>query len=233
MAGRPDGIGLLLGYTCVISHHRDPSSGGPVMTARNHTEPDPSDVARFERVILASPILAPILREWEAIALPDCWLVAGALAQTVWNDSFGFEPDYGVKDVDLVYFDKSELSEHAEAEHEARIRQMFSGQGVTIDVKNEARVHLWYSGKFGGEILPYTSTRHAITTFPTTATAIGVQPAGSELLISAPFGLDDLFDAIVRPNKAQITPAIYVAKVNRWRAFWPGLRIADWSNDLV
>jgi hypothetical protein len=204
-----------------------------VMISHKFAEPDPADVARLERLILASPILAPIVRQWEAIALPDCWLVAGALAQTVWNDTFGFEPNYGVKDVDLVYFDLSDLSEAAEAEHEARIRQMFSGHGITIDVKNEARVHLWYSRKFGNEISPYTSTRHAITTFPTTATSIGVQPTGSALLISAPFGLDDLFKTIVRPNKMKITSAVYAAKVSRWRAFWPRLRIVDWSDDSI
>lgn len=198
------------------------------MTSHHHPDPGSSGVSRLERLILASPILAPIVRQWEAIALPDCWLVAGALAQTVWNDAFGFAPDYGVRDVDLVYFDASDLSEDAEAEHETRIRQMFSGRGITIDVKNEARVHLWYSRKFGSEISPYTSTRHAITTFPTTATAIGVQPAGTALLIAAPFGLDDLFDTIVRPNKLQITRAIYATKVMRWRAHWPRLRIVDW-----
>jgi uncharacterized protein len=202
------------------------------MISHNRAEPVPSSsAARLQRIILASPILAPIVGQWDAIALPDCWLVAGAIAQAVWNDIFGLEPDYGVKDVDLVYFDGADLSPNAEAEHEARVRQICSGQGISIDVKNEARVHLWYARKFGGEIAPYTSTRHAITTFPTTATAIGVQPAGSELLISAPFGLADLFATIVRPNKVQISPAIYAAKVMRWRALWPRLKIVDWSDN--
>jgi hypothetical protein len=195
----------------------------------SHNEPDRCGGTRLERLILANPILAPIVRGWDAVALPDCWLVAGALAQTVWNDAFRFEPDYGVKDVDLVYFDAADLSEAAEAKHEARIRRTFSACGINLDVKNEARVHLWYSRKFGSEISPYTSTGHAIATFPTTATAIGVQPARSELLIAAPFGLGDLFNAMVRPNKVQITPAIYAAKVRRWRTLWPALRIADWS----
>ena len=203
------------------------------MISHKHAEPDPAHAARLERLILASPILAPIVRQWEAIALPDCWLVAGALAQTVWNNAFGFDPDYGMKDIDLVYFDGSDLSEAAEADHEARIRHMFSGRGITIDVKNEARVHLWYSRKFGSEISPYTSTRHAIAIFPTTATAIGIQPAAPELLISAPFGLDDLFESVVRPNKMKITPAIYAAKVTRWRALWPRLRIVDWLDDFI
>jgi uncharacterized protein len=189
------------------------------------TEPDASDVVRLDRIVMGSPVLAPILRQWTKIALPDCWLVAGAITQAVWNDAFGLDPEYGVADVDLVYFDASDLSEDSEAAHAARIAGLFADLGVKIDVKNEARVHLWYSAKFGYEIAPYTSTRHAISTFPTTATATGVQPG---LIVSAPFGLSDLFDKIVRPNKVQITRAIYEAKVNRWRAVWPRLTIVDW-----
>ena len=36
---------------------------------------------------------------------PVCWLASGALAQSVWNHAFGFAPEHGVSDVDLVYFD--------------------------------------------------------------------------------------------------------------------------------
>jgi uncharacterized protein len=194
---------------------------------------DPADAARLERIVLASPILAPILGQWPEISLPDCWLVAGAVTQTVWNDAFGLGSGHGVKDIDLVYFDAADLSENTEAEHAARIKELFADLGVKIDVKNEARVHLWYAGNFGYGIAPYTSTYHAISTFPTTATAIGVQPAGTGLVIAAPFGLSDLFDTIVRPNKIQITRAVYEAKVARWRAAWPALRIVDWMDPPV
>jgi hypothetical protein len=49
-----------------------------------------------------SPVLGPILERWREIALPDCWLVAGAVAQTVWNGSFKLPPTHGLADVDLV-----------------------------------------------------------------------------------------------------------------------------------
>jgi uncharacterized protein len=185
---------------------------------------------RLERLVLASPILGTIVRRWAEIALPDCWLVAGAVVQTVWNDMFVLPPDHGLADVDLVYFDGSDLSEHAEAAHEARIRRLFADIGVRIDVKNEARVHIWYAAKFGNDLAPYTSTAHAISTFPTTATAIGVQPTPNGLRISAPFGLSDLFDAVVRPNKVQASRAVYEAKVARWRAQWPRLKIKNWTD---
>ena len=46
--------------------------------------------------------------------------------------------------------------------------------------------------------------------------------------VYAPFGLNDLFAMIVRPNKVQITEAIYQAKVARWTACWPRLEVIPW-----
>ena len=100
---------------------------------------------------------------------------------------------------------------------------------MTFDVKNEARVHLWYEAKFGYAIEPYRSTEAAIATFPTTAAAIGVRVAGGRFEVSAPIGLAELNNLIVRPNKAQITAEIYQAKVARWRALWPDLDIRPWD----
>lgn len=188
----------------------------------------PADIARLERIVRASPVLSPIFDRWSAIALPDCWLVAGALAQAVWNDVHGFASDHGLSDIDLVYFDEGDLSEAGEAREANRLQRLFCALPVRLDIKNEARVHLWYEARFGSAISSYTSTAHAIATFPTTATAIGIQPAPSGLVISAPFGLSDLFSLIVRPNKAQITRSIYEAKAARWRTLWPRLTIIEW-----
>lgn len=161
--------------------------------------------------------------------MPDCWLVAGVLAQTVWNDAFGLPSTHGISDIDLVYFDGDDLSEEAEARHSKRIRDLFFDLGMWFDVKNEARVHLWYAVKFGNAIAPYVSTEDAITTFPTTATAIGVQPGPGVLRVSAPCGLSDLLGLIVRPNKKQITQSVYDAKVAKWLALWPRLRVIPWN----
>ncbi len=180
-------------------------------------------------IIRKSPLLAPILEHWNQIALPDAWLVAGAIAQTVWNHAFGLSPTHGISDIDVVYFDRDDLSEEAEAGHAARIGHLFFDLPVRVDVKNEARVHLWYEEKFGNPIEPYGSAEEAIATFPTTATAIGVRPSREGLEVSAPFGLADLMSLVVRANKAQITREIYERKAERWRAGWPGLKIESWD----
>jgi hypothetical protein len=46
--------------------------------------------------------------------LPDAWLVAGCLFQTVWNLQAGRDATAGIKDYDLFYFDDADLSEQAE-----------------------------------------------------------------------------------------------------------------------
>src|SRR5260370_40606051 len=74
-----------------------------------------------------------------------------------------------------------------------RLRCRFTRLSLKLDVKNEARVHLWYEEKFGYPIPPYRSTAAAIATFPTTATSIGVRWCGGRLECCAPYGLDDLF----------------------------------------
>ncbi|MGR9156264.1 nucleotidyltransferase family protein [Rhizobium leguminosarum] len=128
----------------------------------------------------------------------------------------------------MVYFDANDLSEDAEVEHSARVRRAFSDLPVWIDVKNEARVHLWYEGKFGYPIKPYSSTTDAIATFPTTATAVGLRPGNGSLDLCAPFGLSDLLGGVVRPNKRQIRREIYEQKVGRWIEVWPGLGVVGW-----
>ena len=177
---------------------------------------------------LSSPLLRPVLDRWDEVALPSCWLVAGAVAQTVWNAKLGNLLEYGIRDLDIVYFDRGTLDRESELAEEARIRSLFQDVAAAFDVKNEARVHLWYEKRFGQPIVPYRSTEDAIATFPTTATAIGIRPADGGIDVTAPFGLDDLLALRVRPNKRQITRARYDAKVARWKETWPQLRIIDW-----
>ena len=147
--------------------------------------------------------LTEILERFEEIALADSWLVAGSIAQTIWNLGCGQPAEIGLKDVDLIYFDEQDLSFDAEASHERRLRDLFRRLPIKLDVKNEARVHLWYEERFGYAIKPYLSSADAIATFPTTATAVGVRRIRGKLECYAPFGLEDLFGLIVRPNKGR------------------------------
>jgi uncharacterized protein len=190
-----------------------------------------SQVAELDRLLRASPVVGPLLDALPAWRLPDCYVGAGAVAQTVWNAAHGYDLGDGIKDADIVYFDPGDLSAESEKRAEDLVARSVPSLGVEVDLTNEARVHLWYERRFGVPLEPYGSSEAAIATWPTTAASIGVRPAagaGDGLAVCAPYGLRDLFALVVRPNKTLVTEAVYTAKAARWRATWPRLTIVDW-----
>ena len=190
-----------------------------------------TDAQRLEDVLAAQPVVTRLLERLPDLELPDWYIGAGCIAQTVWNSAHGFDATFGIKDYDIVYFDGTDLSVEAERDVERRVVETIDAdRAVDLDVTNEARVHLWYEQRFGQRIDPYTSSCDAIATWPTTATSVGVRRAasGRPLEVCAPFGLDDLFAMIVRPNKKLVTREVYEAKSARWLTAWPRLRVMPW-----
>lgn len=182
----------------------------------------------LERGVRRNPVVAAILERAPQLRLPSWYLGAGGVAQTVWNLLHGFEPTWGIKDYDLVYFEPGDLSAASEHAAEARAAELFADLDVRLDVTNEARVHLWYPARFGRSIPPYRSTEHAIGTWPTTASSLGIRYTSSRFVVCAPFGLRDLFAMVVRPNKAVVSRAVYEAKAERWAMLWPKLTVVAW-----
>ena len=89
-------------------------------------------------------------------------------------------------------------------------------------------MHLWYGNRFGYDIEPYISAEDAISTYPTSATAIGVKLENDILKVYAPFGLNDLFGMVVRPNKTKIAREVYYGKVDKWTEKWSNLKVFEW-----
>ncbi len=184
----------------------------------------------FERLIRCNPVVTAILGRIAVAGLPDCWLAAGALFQTTWNVLSDRHPTAGILDYDLNYFDGTDLSWEAENEAIAGAAQVFSDVDAVIQVRNEARVHLWYEAKFGVACPPYRSTRHAISTFPSCSSCIGVRPGEHRLDVFAPFGLADLFAMRIRPNPVLAPAAVYEAKTRRWAQEWPQVTVLPWRS---
>ena len=172
-----------------------------------------------------------ILGRAETLGMADWYLGAGCIAQTVWNLQHGFDPDHGIRDYDLVYYDASDISYEGEDVFIQRGKELFGDIRIPVEIRNEARVHLWYESHFGNRIDQYQSTEDAISKFPTTATSIGVtKKTNGTIRVYAPFGVDDIFDMIVRPNKAQITEKIYGDKFTGWLKVWPKLKVIPWND---
>jgi hypothetical protein len=109
------------------------------------------DETGFIESALSNPVNREILARLPVLGLSDAWLVSGALFQTAWNRLTNRPVDYGIKDHDIFYFDAN-ISYEAEDEAIARVNAAFADMKRIIEVRNQARVHLWYSEKFG---MPY------------------------------------------------------------------------------
>ncbi|TDE24097.1 nucleotidyltransferase family protein [Nonomuraea mesophila] len=184
-------------------------------------------LAALPRVLGTNPVLTGVLHQARALGLPGWWVAAGAVVQTVWNHVTGRDPGYGIKDYDLIYYDPSDLSWEAENEVIRSGRRVFGD--VPVEIRNEARVHLWYEERFGVPCPPYDSTEDAIASFPATTCALGarITPAG-EWRLYAPYGVSGAFDLRLRPNPRLAPRQVYEAKVARWTRDWPELTALPW-----
>lgn len=185
--------------------------------------------ARFLDIVQQNPINAAILDRGPLLGVPDWWLTAGAVFQTVWNVLDGRDPGAGILDYDFFYYDPSDLSYEAEDVVIRRAATLFGDVSVPVEVRNEARVHLWYESRFGVPGVRFTSSRDAIDHFASTTCCFGVsRTATGDVIDYAPHGYADLFAMRVRPNPRLAPREVYEAKALRWRQEWPGLVVDPW-----
>ncbi|MGW7540815.1 nucleotidyltransferase family protein [Streptomyces sp. NPDC054770] len=185
----------------------------------------------FRAVLCRNDVLVEVLERSAALGLPGWYVTAGCLFQTVWNVVTGRPAGAGIKDYDLFYFDGGDLSWEAEDLVIRRGREAFAGVAAEVEIRNEARVHLWYEEKFGVPCPPYGSTEAAIDSFAATTCCLGVRlEEGGGWRVYAPHGLSDVFGLVVRPNPVLAPRAVYEEKTARWREQWPGLTVLEWPS---
>ncbi|MGY4367375.1 hypothetical protein ACVW1A_003440 [Bradyrhizobium sp. LB1.3] len=179
----------------------------------------------FLALALRNPVNAAIIDELARPALPDAWLVAGCLAQTVWNVLTNRAIDHGISDYDAFYFDP-DTSWEAEDMVIRKLHGRLGHLGAKVEIRNQARVHLWYPDKHGLPYPPLTRATDGIDRFLTQNTQVGVRRAGDRYEVYAPHGFDDVERLIVRPNPGlNFSPANYTAKAARWKALWPEITV--------
>lgn len=167
-----------------------------------------------------------VLRTLRELDPPDWLLFSGAIYQRVFNDLTGRPLDYGIKDYDVAYFDDSDISYAAEDVVIRRVAAAFEPPlRDMVEVRNQARVHVWFEDHFGEPYAPLNSTVEALTRFVSPVFAVGVRLETDDAMrIHAPFGLDDLFAMRMRYNPNRRSPNF--AKIaNGAQARWPELTV--------
>jgi len=182
--------------------------------------------AELEAILRRSPPLMQVLATLQRLDLPDGLVFSGAVYQRVLNHLGGRPLDYGIKDYDVGYFDAADISYEAEdmvirrvaAAFEPPLREM-------VEVRNQARVHVWFEGKFGEPYAPLGSSAEALGRFVSPMFAVGVRAdAAGRLAIVAPFGLEDLFARRLRPNPHRRSPNFEAIAASA-KARWPEIEV--------
>ncbi|SMR83382.1 hypothetical protein SAMN04488030_3299 [Aliiroseovarius halocynthiae] len=183
----------------------------------------------LEQIIRGAPHLMQVLQIARDMDLPDWWLVSGAIYNTVWNSLTGRDLRHGIKDADLFYFDP-DTSYESEDRVIKRGDALFP-QDPLVEIRNQARVHLWYEHHFGEAYSPLRDAREGIDRFACRTHCVGVRLQRDDSLKTyAPYGLDDIFAFRVTPNPIRNNRATHEAKAARQKAQWPELTVIPWPN---
>ena len=79
--------------------------------------------------------------------------------------------------------------------------KLFADLPMPVEIRNEARVHLWYADHFGSPAPPFRDCRDAIDHFAAVCCCYGVTAgADGEVRVYAPHGYDDLFAMVGAPT---------------------------------
>jgi hypothetical protein len=189
-----------------------------------------SDERRFLSLVRANRWNTMILERMPRLGLRDWWLTAGCLAQSVWNGLYGLAADHGIVDYDVFYFDADTAWETEDAVI-ARSADLFADLPIDVQVRNQARVPVWYEEKFGVPFGPVTQASDGIDRFPCGTMAIGLKRVDNTFVVRAPFGLEPVLAGRLVPNPVLRIPDVYAAKTRRWTTTWPRLVTLPWPTD--
>ncbi|MBT2679338.1 nucleotidyltransferase family protein [Bacillus sp. ISL-35] len=175
-------------------------------------------------IIQSDDKMMEIIHTASTLDLPDWWICAGFVRSKIWDTLHGFVERTLTPDVDVIYFDPSNLDEDYEKALEKKLAALLPG--IPWSVKNQARMHVV------NQIPPYTSSEDAISKFPETATALGVKlDSENQLVLTAPCGIEDVLNLEVKPTpfftETSERVAIYEQRLvkKNWKDIWPMVKV--------
>lgn len=172
--------------------------------------------------VTSIPANAELLIKLEKLNLPQCYLTAGCLFQPIWNQRCGNPDLWGINDFDVFYFDE-DTSWDAENHVIERAAEVLAPMPFRVEIRNQARVHLWYEERFGSPISPLESSRDGIGQFLVSCTCVGIEVVSRRLY--APYGLADLWNGVLRMNTNNPKPDLFIKKAASYQSRWPWLSI--------
>ncbi|WP_419393085.1 nucleotidyltransferase family protein [Cytobacillus praedii] len=160
-----------------------------------------------------------LLRNAKKLNLPDWWICAGVVRSKIWDVLHGFMERTRIPDVDVIYYDQTNLDELEEKRLEKELYSLLPA--IPWSVKNQARMHVI------NNFPPYLSSVDAISKFPETVTALGVKLDDDDnLILTAPCGIRDVLNMEVKPTpifkETKELTLIYEERLKKksWSSVW-------------
>ncbi|WP_432364066.1 nucleotidyltransferase family protein [Sporosarcina sp. UB5] len=171
------------------------------------------------RLISEDKWMMDILRSAQSLNLPDWWVCVGFVRSKIWDELHEFKERTLLPDIDVIYFDKSNVDEEIEKHYENILKQRH--HTIPWSVKNQARMHTVNNDR------PYSSSSEAIAKFPETATALGVKlDEEGKVMLTAPHGIEDVINFTIRPtpyfSETEERMDYYHLRVRKknWKSIW-------------
>ncbi len=164
-----------------------------------------------------------VLKAAQTLHLPDWWIGAGFLRNAIWDVIEGNNSP-PTRDVDLVYFDASNVEPETDWAYDEQLKDKFPF--ADWEIRNQARMH------YVNDFAPYASTEDGIAHWVETATCVAVKLDSNKLCYLFCHGTEDLFGLIARPIALFRTPELLPTfhkriEKKRWREKWPHLQVLD------
>lgn len=185
----------------------------------------------FVSILKQNTELMMILEYISKLKLPNFYIAAGSVFQTIWNYYDTKPLNYGIKDIDIIYYDSNNISKETEQQLENKIINHFKKINLNyeFDVHNEARMHLWKKENENKNIDQYKNSEDAINQWIATVHAIGITKENDEIKVYAPYGLSDIFSRTIRPIKHKAnSKELYDKKATSWNQRFDNLTIIEW-----
>jgi hypothetical protein len=173
---------------------------------------------------LSNPFNAQLVERLPSLGLNQTMLTAGCLFQAVWNRLSDRPAGWGVNDYDVFYFDE-DLSWEAENRAIVAAQTLFQDLDVKVELRNQARVHLWFAERFGNDYPALHSAKDGIDRFLICSTCVGLHLDTGELY--APHGLEELEQGVLRINPNFPQPELFRKKAQSYQARWEWLRVVE------
>lgn len=170
-----------------------------------------------------------ILKIVKTLNLPDWYIGAGFIRSKIWDTLHGYSKRTLLPDVDVIYFDNTDFTPEEASNESTKAEILYEKKLIKLmpkvewSVTNQARMHLFH------DTTPYKSSEEALAEWVETATCVGIKLNNSNhLILSAPRGVDDLVNLILRPisnTPDKVTLFNQRIKNKKWLEKWPKLKV--------